>query len=87
MLQISHGEIMQVMAHCHEGLCAETLVWVPWNIWQGLNGRWTLDTGIVEQRSVMRDVVIHFTYVQILFCKMLRRRHVKLSKKWFTMLC
>ena len=39
MLQISQREVVQVMACCHEGLCAKTLVWVPWNIWQGLDGR------------------------------------------------
>ena len=38
MLQISHREVVQVMACCHEGLCAKTLVWVPCNIWQGLVG-------------------------------------------------
>ena len=77
MLQISHREVVQVMAYCHEGLCAKTLVWVPWNIWQGLNGRCSTR----GQGSVLCDAVIHFTYVQILLCKMLRRRHVKLSKE------
>ena len=33
------------------------------------------------QGSVVCDVVIHCTYVQILLCKMLCCRHVKLSKE------
>jgi hypothetical protein len=76
MLQISHREALQVMACCHEGLFAETLVRVPWNIRLGL---WTLDSG--GEGGVMGDVIIHLAYVQVLLCKMLSRRHVKLSKE------
>jgi len=77
MLKISHREALQVMACCHEGLCAETLVWVPGHIWMGLMGRWT--TG--RKGSIVGDVIIHLAYVQVLLCKMLSRRHVKLSKE------
>ena len=76
MLQISHRELLQVMACCHEGLCAKALVWVPRNIWQGLH--WTLDTG---EGSILCNAVIHLTYVQILLCKMFCCRHVELSKE------
>ena len=76
MLQISHRELLQVMACCHEGLCAKALVWVPRNIWQGL--RWTLDQG---EGSIVCNAVIHLTYVQILLCKMFCCRHVELSKE------
>ena len=41
--------------------------------------RWALQHQ--GQGSVVCDVVIHFTYVQILRCKMLCCRHVKLSKE------
>ena len=70
MLQISHREVVQVRACCHEGLCAKTLVGVPWDIWQGLTGHWT----IRGKSGVMSDAVVHFTHVQVLLCKMLRPR-------------
>ena len=41
--------------------------------------RWALQHQ--EQGNVVCDVVIHFTYVQILLCEMLCCRHVKLSKE------
>ena len=73
MLKISHREALQVMACCHEGLCVETLVRVPWHILMGLMGHWT--TG--RKGSIVGYVIIHLAYVQVLpSC-----RHAKLSKE------
>ena len=83
MLKISHKEALQVMACCHEGLCPETLVWVPRHIWMGLMGHWT--TG--RQGSIVGYVIIHLAYGQFLLCKRLNCRHAKLNKKKFTMRC
>ena len=77
MLKISRREALQVMVRCHEGLCVETLVWVPGNIWMGRMGHYIIGM----KGSIVGYGIIHLAYVQVLLCKMLSRRQVKLSKE------
>ena len=75
MLKISHKEALQVMACCHEGLCPETLVWVPRHIWMGLMGHWASG----RKGNIADYVIIYVDSIQVPPCKMLSCRHVKLN--------